>query len=581
MTHHSAENSLQTFCRTTIWLAISIGLIFWTVVTMDPWLDADSGFVRILLNVFPALIILALLLGAFGRLIPAIGLTICTLVTLFYINDIKIRELEQPILLTDYLLWRQVYSGSSLLGHYANIPALGASVLIVALLILFSRSLEPVRLTGSKRWAIVVSALLIALTGLSSPVHRSYAGLSSLDTPWHQLTNVKNTGLIASLIKSAGQDFYALPQPNPHDVAEVRKWLSTDDIDTLPVLNRGTQPDVVVVLSESFFDPGILEGVDRCIALPVWCQLLEQGVSGTLEVPTFGGNTTRTEYEVLTGVPYSILPDGIYPYLSVVTRPTLSLAWVMRAQGYQTTALHPHIGSFWQRNRAMPMLGFEEFITEKHMETASRVGHYISDRSMTDRILNILAEESEQPRFIFAISMENHGPWTSHRPNMDAERLATLPTPESLTGASRTEWKTYLYHARNATEQLQRLVEQTRQFERPVTILFFGDHLPGLHRVFEQLSFHNRAAAYSQATPYLLLDSHQQTLDWQPKHAYELPGWLISLVGGQPPEIYLALSRLHRWHHTDLQATLSPRLKNALYHELLVADVYEILPSDP
>src|SRR5690606_19647037 len=110
------------------------------------------------------------------------------------------------------------------------------------------------------------------------------------------------------------------------------------------------------------------------------------------------------------------------------------------------------------------------------------------------------------PQFVFAVSMENHGPF-DYRPNLDAERLAALPMPEKLDAGGRMWFGNYLYLLDDADQELGRLAEALARRERRTLLLFYGDHLPGLAPVYFQLGFDDGRTAQEQPVPWLLYDT--------------------------------------------------------------------------
>ncbi len=540
------------------------------ILILDPWIGAGSGWRVLIANLLPALLIVALGFGLFRRLWPASLLTAAVLAVLFYINDLKVQELDQPLFFSDLFLLGQVFGNLGLFVRYSH----GAILLVVALLIAAVVVLAWRREPPAGGWKPGLTVSLIAVAGL---VFLAQPGIGSwLDsdrsnpTPWLPSEPAHQLGLLGSLTVAASADRHALPPQRPRDAEILRNRLAAG---TRPA--EGLAPDLVILLSESFFDPDGLAGVDGCHKLPAWCRMRERGIAGQLSAPTFGGNTTRTEFEVLTGVPYRLLPDGVYPYSSVVTRETASIGWALKSRGYRTLALHPHSGRFWQRDRALPLLGFDRFIAEEDFGPHERAGFYISDRSLTDRIIERLDEAHGAPEFVFAISMENHGPWHGHRPNIDPARLADMPTPDDLDSRGAHAWRQYLYHARNASRELERLADFINQRERPTLVLFFGDHLPGLHSVFDQLEFVDGEPAFHQPVPFVALANYPlHTPEWIPERTYQLPAWLLAAGRLPGPGIYRDIERAHHRAKTEPDGSVESGL-SALMIEILHIDPRE------
>jgi phosphoglycerol transferase MdoB-like AlkP superfamily enzyme len=517
------------------------------VYLLDPWVGPHEDWLYlVVLNTAPLLVPLLFVAVLFRRLWATAVIVAFGAGLLFVINDIKLAELGQPVLFTDLFLLTQVVGNASMLSLYAQPIFLGAASLGALVLVALACWLEPPRFGWLGSLLFLTAASLLALGMVTSPANQVFAQRGAMNTPWSPIESVQDTGLVASLAAAAGKDLIGIPEADPGVVAETLKRLSPSVQPAPNILMPSQRPDIVVILSESFFDPDILSDVDPCAYLPEWCALKQSGFAGKMSVPTYGGNTTRTEFEVLTGVPYSLLPAGVYPYTSVVRKPMASLPHWLQLMGYQATAVHPHKRTFWQRQRAYPLLGFQQFIAEEDMRGYQRKGWFISDRDMTDRIIGLFEEDTEHPQLVFAISMENHGPWNKPRPNIDQNRLMTIPTPQKIQGEDSLVWRQYIYHAQNAISELNRVKDFLDRRDRPYLLVFFGDHLPGLSRVYDRLGFENGLSVMHQKTPFLILsqDFHEGS-GWPVESAFQLPMKLLELSGLPKPKRYGALTRAY------------------------------------
>ncbi len=524
---------------TTVVLAIIWGFVVW----IDPWIGQQSPWLTQGLNAVPIWTVFILIFAWSARPSPALLLTLALTAWIFYINHIKWMELSQPLMLSDGLLAGQVIDHFDLLGSYLNLSML---MWLSLALVIGTRWLWLTEPPWFKlRARLSLAALGIgALAFLASPMGLAlYQNHQGPNRPWAPIHNIQTQGWLAYAVNAAHTELVALPSVDPDAVTELKGAFTPTPI-TQPALAE--RPHIVVVLSESFFEPRYLNGADLCQLLPLWCDLIDQGHLGEMTVPTFGGNTTRTEYEVLTGIPYHTLPQGIYPYTSVVLQRSASLAWWLRSLGYQTTAIHPHDRYFWQRHRALPLLGFETFIGEQEFGRHKRSGFWISDEDLTRKVIETLEHDPDTPQFVFAISMENHGPWHGKRPNMDEATRDALPTIEGLNDRAQHAYRNYLYHQRQAVDALSQLWAHAQQSRRSTVILFFGDHLPGLHDTFQQAGMMNDLTPLSHPVPYLLLTTNQVTPQtWQPNASHQLGPWLLSKTGLPMPSDYQLLIEAH------------------------------------
>ena len=188
---------------------------------------------------------------------------------------------------------------------------------------------------------------------------------------------------------------------------------------------------------------------------------------------------------------------------------------------------------------------FQDFqAIARFKEHGSRDGTWYSDSSMTDLILDEVRRD-KAPSFVFAISMENHGPYSSEKPVADPARWQSIALPETVASqAGQLELRNYLYHQGNADGQLARLVEELGKQPRPYVVLFFGDHLPALRTAYEEAGFVNGAAPSEQLVPWVIARDPRLARQALPKVAesWQLPVALLDAAGLDGGD-YLRLSR--------------------------------------
>ena len=540
-----APPAIKPWLRISLLCALTLvcaALLVRLQLRLDLWIGRETPYLLLALNALPVLLLYLLACGIFRRPILAAWLITGLLLSLFAINQLKVEQLAEPVIFSDFLLTPQLINSPELFAHYTR-PGWLAALLVfwlVAAALLWWLEWIRFRLWESLALMLIGAIGLVMLASPSLPPGRLYHGEEMVMRPWQTLENARKYGLAATLAADSSRTMLSRPQPDPAILEEVDRRFGSNQTETS---EPEQLPDIILLLSESFFDPGILQHTDSCQALPDFCDLRQSGLSASITVPTLGGNTTRTEFEVLTGVPYARLESSDYPYVSVVTRPMAALPNLLVSKGYRAVAIHPHHRTFWQRQRALPLLGFDTFLAEEDFKDRRRSGYYLSDQVMTDLVALQLDVEPETPAFIFAISMENHGPWGS-RPNLD-ESWKSLPVPEALPPELHAPWRQYLYHARQSSAALKRLSDIIAKRQRPTLLVFFGDHLPGLHGVFQSLGFDNGETAYRQKTPVLALANFDlPEPGWKPEAAWQLAPWILALADIQTPHPLVTLGRI-------------------------------------
>ena len=262
-----------------------------------------------------------------------------------------------------------------------------------------------------------------------------------------------------------------------------------------PLASSGSSPcsgPVVLIQSESFFDirrlhpdiPGdLLPNFDRCRRAA--------RLHGRLTVPCWGANTVRTEFAVLTGLGAAELGfDRFNPYARFVTASVRSLAWELKQRGYRTVCLHPFDPRFYRRDEVMPLLGFDEFIGEEAFADAERINGYVSDRAVMQAAIRLIREHGPK-LFLFVITMENHGPWSSPADTAEAA-LPPLPIPETERGALQH----YAQSLRHADAMLGQLCAALAGAGGDAVLGFYGDHWPSFPALYAALGVGDARSDY-------------------------------------------------------------------------------------
>ncbi len=359
---------------------------------------------------------------------------------------------------------------------YALEPEAIASILAFVLLIVFEsvgrdyrvdRKLWTVRLTGA---AVAMAVLTGEYQLLKKPEFISDMRIyDKLFTPYAM---IKRDGIALAFMLEL--QYMEVEKPADYDsqeVAEVYESFLTDEI-LLPDSSE-KKPNVIVMMNEAFSDPAVLgtfqTNEDYMPVLHRLQQGAENTVTGTMNVSVMGGNTANTEFEFLTGSTMAFLPDGSVPYQQYIDGPVDSMASYLKEQGYKTIAMHPYNAGGWERNIAYPYMGFDTFYSLKNFSGTTKVREYVNDDSCVDRIVKEF-EKSEEPCFIFNVTMQNHSPYTAEYDNF---------TPDiTVEGSDSYQLSTYLSLVKLSDAALGRLIAYFSEVEEDTIVIFFGDHQP-------------------------------------------------------------------------------------------------------
>lgn len=290
--------------------------------------------------------------------------------------------------------------------------------------------------------------------------------------------------------------------------------------------NPAVAANIVVVQSESFFDPRSLSTAINSDVLAHFDVLKKQAYAqGRLRVPAWGANTVRTECGFLTGLtPQQLGIHQFNPYRCLAKTSLPNLASYLKHLGYRTACIHPYPSHFYLRDQVYPRFGFDHFFDIKEFTEQQKDGQYIGDLAVTDKVIALLNtktadEHPSAPWFIFVITMENHGPL--HLEKISAAQAAEFYTAPTDTGLE--DLSVYLRHLKNADTMLKLLQESlqslanTAEHPRAGLLCWYGDHVPIMESVYQQLSEPDGLTDYliwlTRSPQTLLTPVTEQTLD--------------------------------------------------------------------
>lgn len=415
-----------------------------------------GGTIVLLLTAALGFALLLILTGA--PLVAAIGAG--GLVAAYsLVSNIKRRVLGEPLVMSDFALIGAVFQHpqfyvSALRPWQIVVLAAGLAGLAAIMGVCANAALAP-RLAGGALLLASGTGLRIALPPLSRCL--------SAPVPDPEI-DVARLGLIPALL-AQWWDWRATCDPPPCHAP--------------PIGGRAGQL-VVIVQCESFTDPAELFG-DPVAALPGLAEARRLAwQSGRLLVSGFGAYTMRTEYGVLFGRGEDQLGTRRFdPFLTARGEVSWALPNRLAPDAWDCWFVHPHDMRFYGRDRIMRPGGFGTLVgPESFAPPAPGEGRYVTDAAITDRILD-LAAGAPRAGLIYAVTIENHGPWPVGAPG------------DAALGAS------YVELLRHSDAMLTRLMAELPRLGRPVTLCFFGDHRPSIPGASEP--------GPERHTPYVIL----------------------------------------------------------------------------
>jgi Sulfatase len=417
------------------------------------------------LHVAAIVVVCLCLLLVTGRVIFSAFVAIALVALLAGVSNAKYASLHEPFVFTDLSLFSQLFAHPRLYLPFLSAGTVAAIVVGIAVVIGGFVAERPVASRPFGAIAIAAAACLAV----------AYLLAARLPLTLNPSDDQRRHGFFAVFIA------YLLNGMKPFTSRQLRDALAAGPFATGA---PHSVPDVILIQSESFFDarrltesiaPAILDHFDTARR--------ESVQHGELTVPAWGANTMRTEFAVLTGLAEAQLGYArFYPY-AFVRRACASLASWFKQSGYQTQAIHPYYADFFGRERAFKHLQIDRFLDIASFKDAPRAGPYVADMAVAESIIQALDEPRDKPAFIFAMTMENHGP-------LHLERVEAGEGAAFHTLGDDPRWRdltAYLRHLANANAMIGRLFDELRSRRRDTVVCFYGDHVPALPHVFSEL----------------------------------------------------------------------------------------------
>lgn len=332
--------------------------------------------------------------------------------------------------------------------------------------------------------------LILALCGvLILYTHFHFTNNDNRDDFWDTVSASRKNGFFLSFVTNF--EILNNPQPDGYDISSLASSCNI----TKAQNQLQEKPNIIVIMNEAFSDPINQYGIETNKDPLDFIHNLSGVAKGTVITSVFGGGTCNTEYDFLTGNCSFMLRNGSYPMQQFVTSKSPSIAWTLKAQGYEATAIHPYFKTGWNRNRAYPLLGFDKFISIDDFTNPEILRKFISDKCTYNKIIDI-TENSSSPQFVFCVTMQNHLGYDISYTNF--EEKITFPKAKEL-----PQTKQYLSLLDETDNAFEYLINHYKSSSTPTYILFFGDHQPALEEAF-YTTYKNGEAFERYTVPYLI-----------------------------------------------------------------------------
>ena len=412
--------------------------------------------------------------------LTASGAIISAMSTLIAITNYYVIEFHGGPL--SFLELKNAATAANVMGSYtleftpviSGILALGAIELAISFLGL--RTMQKRSVFGKRSWkrslGLLVAAALIVFFGYASPNAVKPAHVLI----WNWTTAYPYYGYVPCTVDTLQTCFNLIEKPEGYSEERLA------DIDMPSQVSQTATPDIVLILNETFYDLHQASYFATDVDYMQGINSLDGAITGYAVVPSIGGGTNKSEYELLTGNSMAPLALSGSPFFTVDMTEAPSLVTMLKAQGYETTACHPSNAVNYSRNSAYPAMGFDHvyFIDSFEDLESPRDRWYESDESTYANAIRwyeenraAAAEEGiDRPQFMYCLTIQNHGNWSSSDDSYDTVHAI------GNFGGYNDDVNEYLTGIAESDAAFVKLVDYFAHSDRPTIVCMAGDHSP-------------------------------------------------------------------------------------------------------
>lgn len=242
-----------------------------------------------------------------------------------------------------------------------------------------------------------------------------------------------------------------------------------------------TQPDVILILSESLFALADVPGIE--IDTQIDSTIKEYSNMNLISL-RYGGYTSAMEFEALTGMSLAFLPDALTPYTTYFNSSETTFQSVVenfKQNGYYTQVIHPNLPQFYNRDIVYSSFEFDRYQSiadfQDVPEDMLTENGWVKDAYLGQRLIEEL-ENSEEPQFLFGITMKGH--------YVTLDKYASTEvhvSGENMTDQQQHEIEQQAQSYYDADQMIAALIEYMNETDRPTLLYVFGDHLPPIEHL--------------------------------------------------------------------------------------------------
>ena len=467
-----------------------------------------QGRFVIVLNLLVLGLIYAAILFVFNRFWVATPIVMAICMIFGVVEHFKVMSRYETVLPADFdFLGSDAGNIATFLPSGAQWTILGAVGIIIVIIILcvFAHHIDSRKgriLTGGNTLVkvagriagvgvpvLVVIAFIVSVGTVGSWANAVSSTMGDIPSMWDSVYDAQRNGTLVAFSRQLNPK--VMDEPSGYSEATMKQIVARyeKEAKTLNATRTASLDDssVMYILSESFSDPTCVPGITlNEDPMPQIRAIKKNTTSGLMLSSGYGGGTANLEYQALTGLSMANFDSSLTsPYQQLVPSlswtPTINQAW---NDGKNSAAFHPYQSSMYSRSTDYKKFGFTHFYTLNEPDVIAYQktidnSPYVGDESAYKSALEWL-DSSQSSRFAQVVTMQNHMPYKNWY--NDNQFSVTPSAGAQALGSDETmSINTYSKGVNLTDTATQSLLDSLDTLSKPVTVVFYGDHLPGIY----------------------------------------------------------------------------------------------------
>lgn len=331
---------------------------------------------------------------------------------------------------------------------------------------------KPATYSWKKRLGVAGLCLALLATNIYLGVFSniSFKPTNSIDFSW--ASSAGEYGFLPLQLESHFQENVSLLAYDNYSEESLIQ-LYNDILSAKPQQPTATEyPDIVLILNESFYDLNQVVDLDTNVDPLEKFYSIENAIKGYVVASGEGGGTNRSEYELLTSVSTSLMPNQT-PFMTLDLENHASIVSFLESFGYETYGSHCAKSANYNRNYGYPALGFDHSYFDLDFSGLESYGNRDNtDASAYKDLIKWYEEPSDKPKLLYMLTYQNHGGWEQNPAELDTVKV------NNDFGEYTDQTNEYLSSLRLSDQALVDLLAYFETVDRPVIVCMLGDHGP-------------------------------------------------------------------------------------------------------